>query len=143
MKIKIKRFDKELPMPVYKTDGAAGMDLCARTEVIIEKQSVGYIPLNIALEIPEGHFAVLAARSSTHKMGIMPVNGIGIIDSDFCGDNDEMLFGAFNFTDKRIVIERGMRVAQLVVLKYDKIELEEVDSMISSDRGGFGSTGKK
>jgi dUTP pyrophosphatase len=143
MRIKIKRFDKELPLPVYKTDGAVCMDLCVREEHLIVAKGIGYLPLNIAIEVPQGYFTILAARSSTHKMGLMPINGIGMIDSDYKGDNDELLFAAYNFTDKDVLIEKGTRVAQLVVLKYDKIEFEEVEHLESTDRGGFGSTGKK
>ena len=143
MKVKIKRFDTNLPLPGYKTHGAVCMDLCSRIDITIAPHEIGYIPLNIALEVPEGYFTVLGARSSTHKMGLMPANGIGFIDSDYKGDNDELIFAAYNFTDKEVVIEKGTRVAQMVVLKYDKIEFEEVDHLGFEDRGGFGSTGKK
>jgi dUTP pyrophosphatase len=143
MKIKIKRFDKSLPMPSYKSSGAVGLDLCAREEVKILPHTVGYIPLNVAVEIPKDTFLLLAARSSTHKLGLLPVNGIGIGDHDFCGDNDEWKFAAYNFTDTKVIVEKGMRVAQMLVVNAPRLDIEEVDSLLSPDRGGFGSTGLK
>jgi dUTP pyrophosphatase len=67
MKIKIKRFDKDLPLPKYQTEGAAAFDLTAREEVTIAAGKIGYIPVNVALETPHDHFLLIAARSSTHK----------------------------------------------------------------------------
>lgn len=143
MQIKIKRFDKTLPLPAYKTAGAVAIDLCAREEIIIEPHTVGYIPLNVAFEIPADCWIMIAARGSTHKQGIMPVHGIGIGDVDFCGDNDEYKFPALNYTDSPVTIEKGSRVAQAMVVRYEKIDLVEVDHLESSDRGGFGTTGVK
>ena len=143
MKIKIKRFDKDLPLPAYKTEGAACLDLYSRMEVKIPSHTVGYIPLNIALSIPKGYWVMVAARGSTHKMGIMPIHGIGIGDWDYRGDNDEYLFPAYNFTDKEITIEKGTRMAQMMISKVEKVEMEEVDKLENKDRGGFGSTGKR
>ena len=142
MQVKIKRFDKNLPLPSYKTKGAAAMDLAARQETTIPAQSVGYIPLNIALQIPEDHFVLIAARSSLHKRGLLVANGIGIGDHDYCGDNDEYLLAVFNFTQQEVVIEKGERVAQMLVLPRQKVELVEVEQFDAADRGGFGSTGK-
>ncbi len=142
-KIKIKRFDKELPLPEYKTAGAAGFDLTARETTKIAPGMVGYIPLNIAVETPKDHILLIAARSSTHKHGIMPVNGIGIGDSDFRGDNDEYRFPSFNFTPKTVTVEKGTRIAQGIFVKFIKAGWKETNRMISKNRGGFGSTGKK
>ncbi len=143
MLVLIKRIDKKIPLPSYKTKGAVCIDLATRETVNIRSQNIAYLPLNISLKIPKGYFSLLAARSSTHKMGIMAANGIGIIDTDYCGDNDEILFAAYNFTDREVTIEKGTRVAQLMVLAVEKMDLEEVESLESPDRGGFGSTGKK
>ncbi|MBL8015091.1 MAG: dUTP diphosphatase [Candidatus Doudnabacteria bacterium] len=140
--VKIKRFDKELPLPEYKTAGAAALDLYARTEVIIQPREVKLIPLNVAIEIPQDYFGLLVSRSSAHKLGITAANGVGIIDSDFRGDNDECCFLALNFTDKVVTIERGTRIAQILIISAKQVKVVEVDSMGNADRGGFGSTGK-
>jgi len=143
MKIRIKRFDKSLPLPEYKTSGAAAFDLTARISLEIPPRKVGYIPLNIACETPEGYFLLLAARSSTHKKGLILVNGIGIGDPDFTGDEDEYAAAYLNFTDNTVQVEAGERIAQGMFVKFEKAEWEEVDSLGNKIRGGFGSTGEK
>lgn len=143
MRVRIKRFDKEIPMPEYKTKGAACVDLAARLETVIEPGKVGYIPLNVAVEIPEGYFAILAARSSTQKLGLTPANGIGLIDSDYRGDEDEIRFTVLNRTTEVITVEKGTRVAQLLILPVERMEITEVDVLGNDSRGGFGTTGLK
>jgi dUTP pyrophosphatase len=143
MKIKIKRFDKTLPLPVHKTTGSAAVDLCSRIDVEIKAKEIFLIPMNVAIEIPEGYFIMLVGRSSTHKMGLMSINGIGVMDQDYCGDNDEYHFAAYNFTDQTVKIEKGTRLCQLVLIKYEKFEIEEVTKMENPSRGGFGTTGVK
>ncbi|MBI4152181.1 dUTP diphosphatase [Candidatus Woesearchaeota archaeon] len=143
MHIRIKRIDKSLPLPEYKTKGAAAFDVYARVTLAIKAKEVAYIPLNICLNIPPGTFVLLANRSSTHKLGITSVNGIGIGDSDFCGDNDEYHFAALNYTDKEVTIERGTRIAQMLIMNHHIVNFEEVEVMGNQDRSGFGSTGLK
>jgi dUTP pyrophosphatase len=139
--IKLKRFDKDLPLPEYKTAGAAALDMYARTSLTIQPGEVKLIPLNVALEIPRGYFVLIANRSSTYKLGITCVNGIGVGDSDFSGDNDEYHFPALNYTDQPVTIERGTRVCQILILAADHVQVTEVESLGNADRGGFGSTG--
>src|SRR3989344_3859697 len=139
--IKIKRIDKSLPLPEYKTQGAAGFDVYARETITIKPREIAYIPLNIVLEIPKDTWVLLANRGSTHKLGITSVNGIGIGDSDFCGENDEYHFAALNFTDKEVKIERGTRIAQMVLVNYKQVEFQEVHSFQRESRGGFGTSG--
>ena len=143
MKLKIKRFDKTLPLPEYKTAGAAAFDLVARETVTIEPQTVGMVPMNIAIALPPDHWALVAARSSLHKRGVMMANGIGVGDSDFAGDNDEYRAALLNFTSQVVTIERGERIAQMIILPREKVELIEVGKLGNPDRGGFGSTGRK
>lgn len=142
-KIKIKRFDKKLPLPEYKTAGAAGFDMTTRETVIIQPDMVGYIPLNVAIETPKDHFLIIAARSSTHKMGLLPIHGIGIGDSDFRGDEDEYKMPLFNYTKKPVRINAGTRIAQGVFVKFTKAKWLEVNQMQAKTRGGFGGTGYK
>ncbi len=142
-KDKIKRFGKELPLPPYQTKGAAGFDLYARTAVEVKPGQVGYVPLNIAVETPYGHFLIVAARGSTHKLGLLPIHGIGIGDPDFRGDEDEYLMPLYNFTDKPVVVERGTRIGQGLFVKFERAAWQEVSHLKSKTRGGFGSTGHK
>ena len=143
MKIKIKRFDKSLPLPVHKTAGAVAVDLSCRLDVEIKPKEIAYIPMNVAIKIPDDYFVLLAARSSTHKLGIQSINGVGIIDRDYCGDNDEYHFAVRNFTENTVKIEKGTRLCQLILIKCEKFDFEEVDQMSDPTRGGFGSTGAK
>ena len=143
MKLLIKRFDKTLPLPEYKSPGAVCLDVYARVTTTIQPHQVELIPLNMALKIPQDCWVMLAARGSSYKLGILPVNGIGIGDWDFCGDNDEYCFPALNFTDHEVTIEKGTRIGQMMVQKFKKVTLEEVDSLTSPNRGSFGSTGVK
>ncbi|OGM96384.1 MAG: dUTPase [Candidatus Yanofskybacteria bacterium RIFCSPHIGHO2_01_FULL_39_44] len=141
--MKIKRFDKSLPLPEYKTIGAAGFDLVARETMVINPQTIGYVPLNVAVETPKDYFFLLASRSSTHKLGLMPAHGIGIGDSDFRGNKDEYKIPLLNFTKNSVRVERGTRIAQGLFVKFVKATWHEVSRMKSKTRGGFGSTGKK
>lgn len=143
MKVLIKRFDKSIPLPEYKTSGAAGMDLYSREDMTIAPHSVGYVPMNIALQIPEGAWVLLAARSSLHKKGLMLANGIGIGDYDYRGDGDEYKAALLNFTDKEVKVEKGERLTQMIVMQRERVELEEKDEFAAANRGGFGSTGNK
>lgn len=143
MKIKIKRFDKSLPLPEYKTEGAACMDLYSRENTVIPPHSFGRVPLNVAMEIPKGTFVLLVARSSAHKLGLLPSNGVGIGDEDYKGDSDEYNFLVYNVTDSDVLVEKGSRIAQMMILDLHKVEIEEVDKLGNEDRGGIGSTGLK
>lgn len=142
MEIRIKRFDKELPTPARQTAGAAAFDLTAREAVTIEAGKIGYVPLNVAVEIPMGYFLLVAARSGTHKRGLMMANGIGIIDSDFRGDGDEIRGVYYNFTDAPVTVEKGERIAQATFVPILDFSWREADALGNADRGGFGTTGR-
>lgn len=145
MKVKIKRVDKDLPLPDYKTTGSVACDVYARLDVTIEPQSLGKIPGNVIIECPPGYMFMVASRSSTpSRKGLMFANGVGIGDQDFCGPNDEWHIIVYNFTQEPVTVERGERIAQIIFFPIEKAEWEEVDSMEhNKDRGGIGSTGHK
>ena len=140
--VAIKRFDTTLPLPKYQTKGAAAFDLYARVEVEIAPMSVGYVPLNIALQLPPDHWALLSARSSLHKRGLLLANGIGVGDEDFCGDGDEYKAALLNFTSKLVTVERGERVTQMIILPRQQVAFAEREQFAQPDRGGYGSTGR-
>lgn len=144
MKIRIKRIDKSLPLPVYETGGSVGFDLLARETVVIEPDTIQLIPANVIVEVPKGYGLVLASRSSTPKKhGLLKPHGIGIIDQDYCGPEDELKIQMFNFTKTPATIEKGTKVAQGLFVRVDQFEFEEVDEIRAESRGGFGSTDKK
>ncbi len=141
MKVKIKRLDKSIPLPIYQTKGSVGFDISAREDTIISPRSVALVPGNIIVETPQGYMLLVALRSSTpRKKGLHKPHGIGVIDNDYCGEKDEVKVQVFNSTDKEVVVEKGERIAQGIFVRIDKFEWEETDSMGKS-RGGFGSTG--
>lgn len=141
MKITIKRFDKSLPLPEYKTSGAAAMDLYARKDMTLPAKAVTLVPLNVAIQVPKDHWVLVSARSSLHKKGLLVANGIGVGDYDYRGDDDEYQAVLWNFTDKAVKIKKGERLVQLMVLKREPVQFEEKDHLATKSRGGFGSTG--
>jgi dUTP pyrophosphatase len=143
MEIKIKLFDQSLPLPEYKTSGAAALDLYSRLDLSIKPGTVAYVPLNIALQIPEDYFVLLLARSSLHKKGLMMANGIGIADYDYRGDGDEYQAVLYNFSQKTVLIEKGERLVQMIVLPREKVKLTQLKVFTDVNRGGFGTTGRK
>ena len=141
MQVLIRRIDKELPLPEYKTQGAVAMDLSARETVTIAPHAIGIVFLNVSIKAPEGHVILMAARSSLHKRGLTMINGVGVFDEDFCGDEDEYRAILQNYTDEPVIVERGDRIVQIMIIPYVKVTLQEVSSLGNASRGGFGTTG--
>lgn len=144
MKVKIKRIDKNIELPIYETEGSVGFDILAREETIIRPKEIVLIPANIIVEVPKNYMLIVASRSSTpKKKGLMQPHGFGIIDHDYCGPEDEIKIQVYNFTDKDVQINRGDKIAQGVFVHIDKFDWEETDEMRKQSRGGFGSTDKR
>jgi len=142
MNVKIIRIDKSLPLPKYETNGAVGFDFVAREDVVVGAKSLGLIPGNVVIEVPTGFMLVVASRSSApRKKGLLTPHGIGIIDHDYCGPEDEVKIQVYNFRDEEVVIKKGERVAQGVFVRIEKFLFKEVDEIRGESRGGFGSTG--
>lgn len=142
MKIQITRIDKTLPLPEYHTGGAVAFDIYSREEISIAPKTLGFIPTNFIIGTPPGYMLLLASRSGTpKKKGLMMANGIGIIDQDYCGPEDELKLCLYNFTDSPVTVERGERVGQGTFLPIERAEWEEVEKITEESRGGFGSSG--
>lgn len=142
MKVKIKLVDKSLPVPEYKTPGAVGFDLYLRQNEMIKPHEVVRMPANVVIKIPRGHFLLINGRSSTPgKFGLLVFPGI--IDPDYCGDEDEFSIQAMNLTNKTVRLEKGLRVAQGILIKISKANFDVVPRMGAKSRGGFGTTGHK
>lgn len=141
MKVKIKRIDKELPLPQYQTPGAVAFDLYAREDAEIEPGETKAVPANVIVCAPAGYMFMVAARSSlAKKKGLMLSNSVGVIDQDYCGPDDEVHVLLYNFKKEPCEIKRGERLGQGIFVKIDKAEWEEVDEVDSPTRGGMGST---
>jgi dUTP pyrophosphatase len=143
MELRISRIDPTLPMPKYETGGACAFDVHARIDVEIAPRSLGFIPGNLIVCVPTGYALILASRSSTPKRkGLLIPHGIGIVDQDYCGPNDELTVQVYNFTDQPVSVARGERIAQALLVPIEKCVLKEVEPQAASSRGGFGSTGQ-
>lgn len=142
MKVKIQRVDKALPLPKYETAGSVGFDFVAREDTIIQPKSIGLVPGNVVVEVPANYMLMVSLRSSTpRKKGLLMPHGIGVIDHDYCGPQDEVKIQVYNFTDAPVTVARGDRIAQGIFVHIDKFEFEEVEQIREKSRGGFGSTG--
>lgn len=121
----------------------AMFDLAASEDVKLREGEVKVIPLGIRMKLPEGYFGLVVPRSSTcMKYGILMANSVGIIEPDYCGDNDVWGFVAYAVRDTAIA--KGTRIAQFMpVPMFGDLDFHVVDSMPCTDRGGYGSTGER
>ena len=142
MNIVIHRLDPAVPLPSYQTAGAAGFDLAASADMTVQPGEVVLVPTGLVIQVPAGHVLGVFARSSTPlKRGLMVANGVGIVDTDYCGPTDEIKIEVVNFTAAPVGIARGDRLAQGVILPYVRAEWIEKETPEAPTRGGFGSTG--
>ena len=132
-----------MPLPSYQTAGAAGFDLAASAEVVIPPGRIALVPTGLVIEVPPGHLLGIFARSSTPlKRGLVVANGVGVVDSDYCGPADEIKVPTINITKDPVEIKKGDRIAQGILLPAPQIEWEEVSELATTSRGGFGGTGR-
>lgn len=128
----------------YKTPGACAFDFEALEDYVFAPGEWQLVDTGTVIETPVGYCLVIAPRSGTFKnYGLMQVNSIGIIDQDYCGDNDTIKFAYINMRKEEVRIAKGERIGQGMFVKIEKPEFELVETMKSSDRGGFGTTGLK
>ena len=142
LRARILRLDPDLPLPSYATSGAVGFDLYCREDTVLAPGEIALLPTGVAIATPPSYMLLVTARSSTpRRKGLSVPHGVGVIDQDYCGDEDEIRCQVYNFTDAPVTIARGERVAQGIFVRVDRAEWEEVPSMQAPTRGGFGSTG--
>lgn len=142
MRVKIHRLLDTVTLPRYESDGAAAFDLAAAADTTVAPGTVTLVPTGLVIEVPPGMFLGIFARSSTPlKRGLMVANGVGIVDSDYCGPHDEIKIAVLNFTQAPVVIKAGDRIAQGILLPVTRVAWEETSRPEVPSRGGFGSTG--
>lgn len=149
MKVRIKRFDKDLPLPDaeefehgnsrdHDKGMVAAFDFYCRENVTIPPHEISLVPVNNAIAVPRDHFLLLSARSSTSwKKGLMLANGIGVVDPFYSGDKDEIKIQLFNITDDPVDVTKGEVLAQGIIVKREPVEWVEVDTMGSDGHGGY------
>jgi dUTP pyrophosphatase len=129
-------------LPSYGTSEAAGFDLAAAHDLVVAPRQIVLIRTGLVIEVPTGYFLAIFARSSTPlKRGLIISNGVGVIDPDYSGPNDEVMIQVLNVTDSEVRISRGDRLAQGIVLPAPRVTWEEVSEIREITRGGFGATG--
>ena len=140
--VHIKLLDPELPAPAYAKPGDAGADLRSRIDFELEPGERALVPTGVAIALPEGYVGLVHPRSGlATKNGITIVNAPGTVDSGYRG---ELMVTLLN-TDKikSFHVQRGDRIAQLVIQKYEHATFTVVDELEQTERGssGFGSSG--
>lgn len=142
--IEIRRIDPSVPLPEYQTSGAAGFDLTASQDVVVEPGTVALIPTGLVIKVPEGYFLGIFARSSTPlRRGLMVSNGVGVIDPDYCGATDEIKVQVLNFTSTAVRVSKGDRLAQGLFIAVTRVHWQESSADLrDGSRGGFGATGR-
>jgi dUTP pyrophosphatase len=140
---KIKLLRPEAAPPSRQTEGSAGMDIhaCLDQPIILKPMERTAVPTGLAIELPLGYEAQIRARSGfAINQGIGLVNGIGTIDPDFRGEIKVLVI---NWGEEPVTITPGMRIAQMVIGKYEQVEWQYSEELSESERseGGFGSTG--
>ena len=141
--IKPLKHHKGLPLPVYASEGASGMDLraCVEAPVTLNPGEIRLIPTGLAMSIPVGYEAQIRPRSGLAlNHGIGMVNSPGTIDSDYRGEVGIILI---NWGDAPFVLNRGDRIAQMVITKAYRADIQETDDLDATHRGagGFGHSG--
>ena len=141
MKVYIKYFTEDV-IPVEKISKGDWIDLRAAADVEFRAGEFKLIPLGVGMILPEGYEAHIAPRSSTYKnFGIVQTNSIGVVDNSYCGDEDEWKMAAYALRDT--FIHKNDRICQFrIIEKQPEIEIETVEHLRETSRGGFGSTGK-
>ena len=144
VKILVKKFDKNIRLPAYKTFGSSGMDLVAyiKNKITIKPGKTAVIPTGIAVAIPKNYEIQIRPRSGlAAKKGISVLNTPGTVDSDYRGEIKIILI---NLSKKSFVVKSGDRIAQMILCPVAQGKLKEVEILPISirDKGGFGSTGK-
>lgn len=145
MKINIKKLSKKAVIPAYGSEYAAGADLYACVDGVVEikPHETVMIPTGIALELPVGYAGLIYARSGlATKKGLAPANKVGVVDCDYRG---EVKVSLHNHSGVSQEISAGERIAQLVITPYITAVFNEVENLSETVRGegGFGSTGSK
>ena len=144
MNIKVKKLKPDATVPTMGSKFAAGADLYSAedADVVIEPSETKFIGTGLAMEIPEGYVGLVYARSGLAcKRGLAPANKVGVVDSDYRG---EIKVALHNHGKEAQTVEKGERIAQMVIAPYLSVNYEEADALSETERGegGFGSTGK-
>lgn len=139
MKIRVKKLHPDAKVPAFAHPGDAGMDLYSVADMTLTPGERGSVPTGIAIELPDGYVSLVWDKSGpSHKFGVKTLGGV--LDSGYRG---EYLIGLINLGQEPFEIRKGQKVAQLLIQKVERPEIEEAAELGDTSRGagGFGSTG--
>lgn len=139
MKIRVKKLHPDAKVPAFAHPGDAGMDLYSVEDMVLAPGERGSVPTGIAIELPDGYVSLVWDKSGpSHKFGVKTLGGV--LDSGYRG---EYLIGLINLGQENFEIKKGQKIAQLLIQKVERPEIEEVAELGDTSRGAgaFGSTG--
>jgi dUTP pyrophosphatase len=141
IEVEIHRVDAALPLPRYATPGSVGFDLLCRVETTVAPGAIAFLPSNVIVRTPPGYALLIVPRSSTaRRTGLVFPHGMGVIDQDYCGPDDEILVQVQNTRAEPVTVARGERIAQGLFVPVATASWREVARPDQPSRGGFGST---
>ena len=139
MELKVKKIQRDVKLPQYGHIADAGLDLFSSVDFVLAEGQVEAIPTGIKIAVPEGYVGLVWDKSGVSLRGVHRL--AGVIDSGYRGEVKVVMI---NLSHEAFVIERGMKIAQMLVQPIAKVDIVEVDNLDETSRGegGFGSTGK-
>lgn len=139
---KIKTIHPEATVPTYESGGAAGFDFKTLTRVYVKPKGLVLIPTGLVIQVPKGYMLNIFPRSSTFKKtGLMMPHSVGVVDEDYCGDDDEIGIQMYNPGDDEVVLNKGTRIAQGVLTRVARAAWYQSEEKFGLTRGGWGSSG--
>jgi dUTP pyrophosphatase len=140
MEVPIMRLRESAREPIYATRGSVGFDVWTAQATDIEPGAIALVGTGLVIATPPGWALLVCLRSSTPKrFGVMQPHGIGVIDQDYCGREDELRLQLLNFTQTAVTIPEGSRIAQGVFVRAEQA-VWTAHTPGAASRGGFGST---
>jgi dUTP pyrophosphatase len=140
--VRITKRDPRAVLPAYQTPGAAAFDLAILDDAVVPPRAHALLKTGLGIGVPDDHVFHVYARSSLFpKHGLILANGVGVIDPDYSGPDDEVLISVWNPGEREVRIRAGTRIAQGIILPRPRVRWIEADAT-GAGRGGFGSTGR-
>jgi len=138
--LKVKRVSEDAKIPCYAHEGDAALDLFSREKIIFKVGEKHSVPTGIAMEIPVGHAGLIWEKSGLAMNHGLKTLG-GVVDATYRG---EVMVGMINLSQEEYILEKGHKVAQMIIQKVENVVVDEVENLTDTSRGehGFGSTGK-
>jgi len=140
--VRLTKRDPRAQIPAYQTAGAAGFDLAILDDTVVAPHAHALLRTGLGIGLPADHLLHVYPRSSLFpKHGLLLANGVGVVDPDYAGEDDEVLISVWNTRDVEVRLAGGTRVAQGIIFPRPRVQWVVADAT-GATRGGFGSTGR-